>query len=418
MDIETLARQVASEAVRAVPDPGTAAPMARGRVITDALLNGVGPGADLMSAFRHDGSFGDLRGGWLQQPDGSGAQIQEHTFPHHIVDAIITGKPAGPLIDEARAFAESRTSASAFYAPIAGATVMEPVGLDHDIELVPWSNVPAVLQKTFFDSYGPYRELLPLSIFHVTATTAILIRSPSCRVLFSSKEEANRLVKAVVAPVDLRVTLVRNIIRCITVEGGTSVVELGGWTQFDVQIANNLIGTSYSFSNALFNHAVYAATRDPARLDTASIPSLFLYYEEFADLGKNSLNISLDRFSQALLRPDIIDKAIDLGIALEILLLHEMDSKGRGEMKFRSSIRGAMFLGGEKQDRLKTFKLLKDAYDLRSAAVHAGALPTNQNQRPPTDVLEEAGKTYARIARKLIERGSFPNWDDDYVIGE
>ena len=77
-----------------------------------------------------------------------------------------------------------------------------------------------------------------------------------------------------------------------------------------------------------------------------------------------------------------------------------------------------MFVGGDKQDRLNTFKLLKDAYDLRSKAVHAGALTAKKNQPPPMEILEKAASIYARIARKIIERGSFPDWDAEYVIGE
>ncbi|MCP4385835.1 MAG: tyrosine-type recombinase/integrase [Hyphomicrobiales bacterium] len=43
-------------------------------------------------------------------------------------------------------------------------------------------------------------------------------------------------------------------------------------------------------------------------------------------------------------------------------------------VKYRTSVRGAMFLGGRKRERLHNFNLLKKAYDLRSTAVHTGAL--------------------------------------------
>ncbi len=77
-----------------------------------------------------------------------------------------------------------------------------------------------------------------------------------------------------------------------------------------------------------------------------------------------------------------------------------------------------MFLGGDKRDRLNTFKVLKHTYDLRSKAVHAGALTAKKNKPPPMEILEEAASICARIARKLIERGSFPDWEAEYVIGE
>ena len=98
------------------------------------------------------------------------------------------------------------------------------------------------------------------------------------------------------------------------------------------------------------------------------------------------------------------------------MLLHGIDNNYRGELKFRSSIRGAAFLGGEKPEQLETFKLLKQAYDLRSKAVHSGVLKEKAKE-PVKQILEDATSTCASIARKLIDRGSFPNWDADYVIG-
>jgi endonuclease/exonuclease/phosphatase family metal-dependent hydrolase len=61
-----------------------------------------------------------------------------------------------------------------------------------------------------------------------------------------------------------------------------------------------------------------------------------------------------------------------------------------------------------------TFKLLRSAYDLRSKAVHTGLLGKNDEQALAT--LTDAAHVCAKIARKLIERGSFQNWEDQFVI--
>jgi Apea-like HEPN len=65
-----------------------------------------------------------------------------------------------------------------------------------------------------------------------------------------------------------------------------------------------------------------------------------------------------------------------------VMLLHGIGNEDRGELRFRSAIRAAAFLGGEKPERLKAFKLLKDAYDLRSQAVHSGVLKEGKKGRP------------------------------------
>ena len=83
------------------------------------------------------------------------------------------------------------------------------------------------------------------------------------------------------------------------------------------------------------------------------------------------LRIAIDRLYQALLRKKSVNQAIDLGIALEVVLLHGIGEADRGEMRYRTSIRGAAFLGENKADRVVIFKRLKEAYDLRSKAVQA-----------------------------------------------
>jgi hypothetical protein len=123
---------------------------------------------------------------------------------------------------------------------------------------------------------------------------------------------------------------------------------------------------------------------------------------------KAVLRIGLDRLSQALRKGQKTDKAIDLGIALEAMLLHGI---GRDELSYR-----AAFLGGSADERLGTFKLVRDAYQLRSSAVHTGKV--SEGGKPlAVEVLRDASITCAALARKLIERGSFPSWESEYVVG-
>lgn len=423
MDIVTLAERVAREVLETVPDLAALGPMDRGRPIADALSYGErGSGPELIATFEDDASFGELRGGWIVQPGQFRMNIQPHMFPHFLIDSIIGGKPAGTLVEEARAFAVSRSSASTFYAPIAGVTVTEPINIGDAVALVPWIDVPEVRQKKFFGPNGGAYALVPYALpgmlSRASANLAVRGSLPECQVLFSSNEEAARAFETGVAPGNRLAIPIRDIVRCLTIGSERAVAALGDWIQFDNPIANCLVGSGYSYSNAMFDNAVYVSSLDPSKLDSAPISRLLRCYKAFNDADRDALNISVDRFNQALRRPDMVDRAIDLGIALEVMLLHGIGAKDRGEMRYRSSIRGAMFLGGEKPDRLITFRLLKEAYDLRSAAVHTGKLNAKQNQSSPTETLEEVSKIYACVVRKLIERGSFPNWDDDYVIGE
>jgi hypothetical protein len=68
------------------------------------------------------------------------------------------------------------------------------------------------------------------------------------------------------------------------------------------------------------------------------------------------LHIPLDRLDRAVRGDDLVDKSIDLGIALEALLLHELDYQG--ELKFRLSLRGAWLGGGDAKERAEMQKTL------------------------------------------------------------
>lgn len=418
VDIESLAGKVAHELLKAVPGLPAATSVQRGMIITHVLHSSKGAGATLVSAFKDDPAFGDLRGGWMQRPGGEGGTIQGHAVPHRLVDSIILGKSAKPLIEQARAFAASPRSVAELYAPVAGATVGATVSLGENVDLVPWAEVPDAEQKRVFNSIEPSHEsmsslLAPLS-FRATANMAVRIRLPDCQVLFPSREMAQEAWEAAVASTTERSEQLRDVVRCITLQSERAVAVLGQWSRFEKEIANDIFGTGYHFNGALLDTAFYFASRNPDALEADSITHLFRRFEALERSARDPLRISVDRFNQALRRTEMVDKAIDLGIALEIMLLHDIDPV---ELMYRLSIRGAMFLGGDKETRLTTFKLLKDTYGLRSKAVHTGALKSKKNEQPPKQKLEEATSVCARIARKLIERGSFPDWETEYLIG-
>ena len=148
MDIETLAGQVANEVVAAVPELTNQNWAERQVAITTALFSSQGAGADLMSAFRGNPSFGDLRGGWIQQAGGFGMAIQEHMVPFQMVEGVVAGKSAKSTIEAARAFAASPTSVTDSYMPVSGATITEAVSLGGNIDVTVRSARPCGFSDT------------------------------------------------------------------------------------------------------------------------------------------------------------------------------------------------------------------------------------------------------------------------------
>jgi hypothetical protein len=133
------------------------------------------------------------------------------------------------------------------------------------------------------------------------------------------------------------------------------------------------------------------------------------------DLQKRAkfLRIPLDRLGRAGREYDFADRAIDLGIALESLLLHDIGD--RGELSFRLSLRGAWLIGGSSKERLEIQKALRALYDLRSRAVHSGVVDRiAENQNTITDATEIC----KMLIRKIIELKCEVDWPRIVVGGD
>jgi hypothetical protein len=237
------------------------------------------------------------------------------------------------------------------------------------------------------------------------------MRLPERQILFSSPQAAGDLD---LNALTLRGERIDDLVRCIRALAVSPVAALGSWAYLTNTFANTIVGVGYQWGEALFDRQLGVVR--PVAINPKAIAELFRSFSQIRPDEKRVLRIALDRLSQAVRRNNIIDKAIDLGIALEAMLLHGIGKNDRGELKFRQAIRGAAFLGGPKTERLQTLTLLKDAYDLRSTAVHTGALEKGKRGQTADKILEDAARICAGIARKLIGRGSFPDWDAEYVV--
>jgi hypothetical protein len=121
------------------------------------------------------------------------------------------------------------------------------------------------------------------------------------------------------------------------------------------------------------------------------------------------LRIPLDRLDRAGRVRDFADKSIDLGIALEALLLHDVkETKERGELSFRMSLRGAWLAGADENERVEIQRTLKKVYVLRSNAVHGGSVDTTDKNAA---TISSGLDLCRRLIRKVIDANADIAWD-------
>ncbi|MEX4004928.1 hypothetical protein AB4Y38_39425 [Paraburkholderia sp. EG285A] len=121
---------------------------------------------------------------------------------------------------------------------------------------------------------------------------------------------------------------------------------------------------------------------------------------------RESLTTPIARLNLALKHYSQVEKAIDLGIALESLFLSESSKDSPIALPFR--LRGAWLLGKNHEHREALFKKFQDLYDLRSSAVHKGSLGKPKAANSHSERLSEGIDLCICAILKIIDRGAMP----------
>lgn len=153
-------------------------------------------------------------------------------------------------------------------------------------------------------------------------------------------------------------------------------------------------------------------------LSEAMVPQLRESVSHLRNLDESSrlrLRVPLDRLNRSYLA-DLrsVNKAIEIGIALESLYAPTKLSEG---IAFAVRTRAARFLGGSLAERRGIVATLRDVYDLRSRAVHAGRFDVEGAPKKWRDdarvrkVLEDGQRLVGQSLVKVIQEGE-PNWEE------
>jgi hypothetical protein len=120
---------------------------------------------------------------------------------------------------------------------------------------------------------------------------------------------------------------------------------------------------------------------------------------------RRPVELATDRLRRSRVHAPSVDTAMDVGIASEIILLHDVG--GTSELRYRFSMRGAYLLGKDGNDRATKFEGFRALYDARSEAAHMGTLKKDKRDR-----LREFDSLCCSSIRVIVEKQEFPNWDD------
>lgn len=155
------------------------------------------------------------------------------------------------------------------------------------------------------------------------------------------------------------------------------------------------------------------AIRGKCELSVGEVPQ-FLELWHLLEKGAAHFGFSIHRFNLAFDRGLLADRLVDLVIAAESLFLGDIKAQDRGELRFRFALRAAKFIKHPSYSEHDIFRVMRQAYDIRSAIVHGGSpkakdtrLPDNPSATLPNfiDVIEELVRLGLRKGLSMEEDG-------------
>lgn len=156
------------------------------------------------------------------------------------------------------------------------------------------------------------------------------------------------------------------------------------------------------FPTELRSHHIFNAT------DCQRLQQIHQQYVALPLSTRNHLRVPLRRLNLAMRRYWDVDTAIDLGIAMETLVVEKTNDSTIG---FMLRLRVARLLGNNINERKIIAKQIQRLYDLRSKAAHTGVLPNTIQNISSSTVLQQGAELVSSIIEHFILNDQ-PDWDN------
>jgi hypothetical protein len=347
--------------------------------------------------------FRGFRDVWIYTGDG-GCILTSARFGEWAIDRLVKKKTPDAIL---AAFAAEVARNAADYSdvsPLFGVQIDESCDLGDGVTLAPEPDVLAVLLHG-----APFQSALLGALFQsvrLPTDTSLLCQSFTVRPAFERGTGAPAQGGAsVTAPEASQRDAVRKRIRLACLLASAGPVELPLTSLLPDHGALFVAGEGNQATRPFAAHPLVSFP-----VEVAAVKRAFACLATFREV--ESLARSIDRLGRARLAASPVDRALDLGIAAEIALMHD-HSPSNTEISHKIGSRAAWLLGRSPAEREAIFVEMKQLYQARSQAVHSGAL----SSRSSIDLVS-ADRPVTRALFAILERGRFPNWNSLTLGGD
>ena len=309
---------------------------------------------------------------------------------------------AAATINDVRDFVTSNKPEMFTVRALNGVVLQNPVLLQPDLFLMPIIHLPACQQRNEVLGLitGVSLQMQPLTPWPTTALVLKYTMHPAI-------SESDRPSKQTADDRAFRETRLAEAQLCMGVACKGVIDLIAAWSQPAAAKIPAVFptGTMTTMRGGF-------SRRPPKEFHPAEARRIIDLFTEFRG-ERESLHVPLERLNSAMAQTRVVDRAIDLGIALEALLMHDSGTGQRSdnqELRFKIGLRGAWLAGGTPAKRKACLNTLRKLYDLRSAAVHSGRI-TRGKTMEHHHFLESGEDLCADLITKVLETGDWPDWD-------
>lgn len=288
-----------------------------------------------------------------------------------------------------------------------GISVNRPITLTARLQLVPLNSLPDSQQR---DWLLQPRDLSGAALFIPWAmrdppAAAITLRTLVNPVL-TKQDSPDSATKVSNDLTDVGILDEARL--ALTVIGPCAPIHAAGWFQYldaPLQLASVHSGIRSS------HHEIVPITfTSGTPVDPEIAAQVVSAYFKLKEPVHGKVLVALQRLNQALRRLRVEDKALELAIALEVLL-----TDGAGENTYKVGLRTGLLTEGEADVRLRHRALVSGLYTIRSAVVHDGVAPSKVKlvgigATDAMSVVTESANVVAYVIKRVILAGILPDW--------
>gem|GEM_PF-6225012 len=349
-----------------------------------------------VAALKQDADFAKFDGMFANVPHGGGVSTNAATIGRLLLSRAIVSGDIEATVNRFIEYVTTNAAPAVAVYGVSGVSVEAPISLGPDVQLVPMTAVAPSMQR----SMALGESHLPYGVLRGPVRAALVTNFTYQPVFYRPKTPQPPEDMAAKVPARAAHMLLEEAASLLGLAGTPAVYRMFWVQPVDWLMSAGMAG-GWQYSSSDGPHSDQAVPQDIGTTAKA-------YFALQPQIRGKFLRIPLDRLNRAILEGDFADKAIDLGIALEALLLHDSGNPtDRGELKFRLGLRGAWLLGDNAAERKTIQKGLADLYDLRSRAVHSGLI--ERSAKTGTTV-HHASELCAALIERMIELRCRVDW--------